>query len=155
MTPCPKPTKKRKPERRTLEANLDKLTSLIVRWRDGRCVVCGATGRLQCGHLIKRGKHVIRFSLLNCNCQCASCNFKHNNYPEPYTAWFLRQYGEAEYCKLEEAARVGEKLSISELRDLLMKYRDLWDNRPSLIVDRAQLEALGYYGPLEEREMAP
>lgn len=164
MRPKPKPTKaprasKKRPksERRKLEHQLDTLTSLIVRWRDGVCVLCGSSERLQNSHLIKRGKRPSRWSLRNCNANCASHNFRHNNFPEEYTLWFIRKYGEQEYRDLCAEAFSDRKYTVPELDELLERYRDLWENRPP-VYDEEMLRDLGYFGdpvphtPTEARE---
>jgi len=151
---CPKPTREKrgkrkqpKSERRQLEAKLDTLTSLIVRWRDECCVICGKIEFLDCGHLIKRGKRAIRWNLKNTNGQCRGCNFKHNHYPEVYTLWFILTYGQDEYDKLVRLSERGIEITVPELRALLERYQALWDNRPS-VYDRAELVRLGYYGDI-------
>ena len=153
MTPKPKPVKKprekprrrKKSERRQIGDELDRQTSLIVRWRDGQCVLCGSTANLQCGHLVKRGKHSIRWDLKNCNAQCASCNLRHNNYPERYTNWFLHVWGKAEYARLAQAAEKADKFTVDELRTLRDKYQALLDNRPNEYAPD-DLKWLGYFG---------
>jgi translation initiation factor 1 (eIF-1/SUI1) len=40
--------------RKWLAAELDRVTSLIVRRRDGRCVTCGSIQGLQCSHFYSR-----------------------------------------------------------------------------------------------------
>lgn len=103
----------------------DKIFSVWIRNRDdNRCVVCGSDYRVQCGHLIKRGKKRLRFSELNCNAQCASCNFKHNSYPEPYTAWFINKYGKDSYLKLVKISedKSPYKIPRDELESIVEKY---------------------------------
>lgn len=105
-------------ERKKLIKQCDDLVSLIVRKRDRYCVCCGASERLQCGHLIKRGKSSTRFSLINCNCQCSSCNFKHNHYPEYYTNWFLTRYGIEMFKVLVKESDQEKQWRVLELRKL-------------------------------------
>ena len=112
MNPCPKPTRKKRVVRKRnlplekwpfkkLQKEADKYFSLYIRHRDNNsCVICGSKVNPQNGHLIKRGKQVLRYSALNCNCQCASCNVRHNYYPEYYTQWFINRYGVEEYNML-------------------------------------------------------
>lgn len=83
-----------------LKRELDKLMSTYVIMRDKKCVVCGSTERLTCGHLITRGKETIRWDFLNCACQCWGCNYKHEFYPEEYTNWFIKRYGASTYDNL-------------------------------------------------------
>ncbi len=108
-------------ERKKLIKKCDELVSLIVRKRDKRCVCCGSTKRLQCGHLIKRGKAATRFNLINNNAQCSSCNFRHNQYPEHYTSWFVQRYGTTVYRRLIELSLKVKKWELEELT-VLKKY---------------------------------
>jgi hypothetical protein len=112
-------------ERKKLIKQCDTLVSLIVRDRDKRCVCCGSTERLQCGHLIKRGKAATRFNLTNCNCQCSSCNFKHNQYPEHYTNWFLTVYDLTTYKELIRESLQIKKWTVEELRELKQTLESL------------------------------
>lgn len=105
-------------QRKKLIKQCDDLVSLIVRKRDGRCVTCDATTRLTCSHLIKRGRSATRFDLTNCNCQCASCNNKHNYYPEIYTSWFVEHYGVKNYQELILRASQIKKWTLDELEVL-------------------------------------
>jgi hypothetical protein len=117
----PKPKKHKKTERQRAEEHADYWLSKYVRRRDGRCVICGEPDPavLQAGHLIRRGKRGTRWSTINVNCQCKSCNFKHNHYPEIYTEWFIRQYGMEAYGRLIELSRVTKipTLDIKKMGD--------------------------------------
>ena len=104
--------------RKKLIKQCDDLVSLIVRTRDGRCVTCHTTNRLTCSHLIKRGRASTRFDLKNCNCQCSSCNFRHNQYPEVYTNWWLEHYGLETYRELFHRASQLKKWTTYDLESL-------------------------------------
>lgn len=110
----------------TLLEKADKVFSFWIRTRDNfTCVVCGSKERPQCGHLIKRGKHNTRFDEKNCNCQCSSCNWFHNEYPEAYTMFFLDKYGIEEYRKLMKSAYATPKkhqYTREELNEIIKKY---------------------------------
>ena len=120
----PKPIKVKKTDRKKLIKRLDSIVREIVLLRDGRCVICGKLDNLQCGHLITRGKHSVRWDLKNCHVQCSGCNLKHEFYPEIYTQWFLNKYGLVEYealCRRSE----GSKYSISQLEDIEFELTEL------------------------------
>jgi hypothetical protein len=70
----------------------DDTWSLLVRLVDGRCVICGATEGLQCGHLFSRVSYTTRYLPLNCWCQCRGCNVRHEFDPFPFNDWFIRRY---------------------------------------------------------------
>jgi hypothetical protein len=140
----PKP-QKQKTGRKTLIAKLDRLTSLIVRKRDGECVICHTKVGLDCGHLIRRGAQTVRWNLRNCNAQCGSCNGRHEYFPRAYREWFKKQYGKKAYDDLEQLAENGSKWGESELRVMLEEYQKLWDNWPA-VSDEAELRRRGYFG---------
>jgi hypothetical protein len=73
----------KKPSRKTIVRKLDKIVSQIVIERDGKCVVCGTTNNLTCGHLFSRVAYSTRWDLDNCYAQCLSCNLKHEYDPYP------------------------------------------------------------------------
>src|SRR5918998_2511344 len=81
--------------RKWLIAELDRLTSLIVRKRDKRCVTCGSVQSLQCSHFYSRRYLSIRFDLRNCNAMCSACNRRHNRDRRPYETYMLETYGRA------------------------------------------------------------
>src|ERR687893_80966 len=78
--------------RKWLIAELDGLTSVIVRRRDRRCVTCGSVQSLQCSHFYSRRYLTIRFSLVNCNAMCSTCNRRHNRDRRPYEIYMLKTY---------------------------------------------------------------
>lgn len=111
--------KPKRPTRKKLIKLMDALVSKIVIARDGRCVCCIRKNKLTCGHYVKRGKIQLRWDLENCNCQCAACNYKHNNYPEAYTHYMLRAYGPEKLSRiLAESYKTHVKMSMSELLDI-------------------------------------
>ena len=120
--PCPKP-KHKKSERKQLEDELDRLTSLYVRKRDVFCVLCGKP--VECAmHWVKRGKKQLRWDLRNVNGGCDSCNFKDNNWHEPYTAYMIRTYGNDVVLELIELSSAKKwKWSVLDLREMLADMR--------------------------------
>ena len=110
------------PIRRLLK-RADAVFSVWIRARDRRCVTCGATGKLQCSHLIRRGKHSVRFSEVNCHTQCSSCNWKHNYFPEKYTSWLLSTHGELAYLTLVKDAMKLKSWKRYELESIVEKYK--------------------------------
>jgi len=86
--------------RKWLVAELDRLTSLIVRRRDKRCVTCGSTQGLQCSHFYSRRYLSVRFDLRNCNAMCVRCNRRHNKDRRPYERYMRKTYGAALLAEL-------------------------------------------------------
>jgi hypothetical protein len=127
--PKPKPVKvirskkrKKKTNRQLLERQADSLVRDIVLKRDGFCV-CPAPknghGNVRTpGHLISRTRQSLRWSLLNTNEQCTSCNFLHEHKPEIYTSWFIREFGAEAYQQLVEDAENVGKISVEQLQIL-------------------------------------
>src|SRR5215203_1886453 len=87
--------------RRWLVAELDRVTSLVVRGRDGRCVTCGSSQGLQCSHFYSRRYLSIRFDLRNCNAMCSDCNRRHNRDRRPYERYMLKTYGQGVVAELD------------------------------------------------------
>jgi hypothetical protein len=98
--------------RKWLVAELDRLTSLIVRGRDGRCVTCGSVQGLQCSHFYSRRYLSIRFDLRNCNAMCTGCNRRHNRDRRPYERYMLKTYGPAVITELD-----GSRMGLVKITD--------------------------------------
>jgi hypothetical protein len=125
----PKPVKaikakkrKKKTNRQLLERQADSLVREIVLKRDRFCV-CPAPknghGNVRIpGHLISRTRKSVRWSLLNTNEQCNSCNYIHEHRPEIYTQWFIRTFGFERYQTLVETGDKSDKLSVEQLQIL-------------------------------------
>lgn len=113
------------PTRKKLVERLDSLTSQIVRLRDGQCVLCHSTERLQCGHLFGRRSHGARWDLErdgNCHTQCAGCNQRHNYDPWKYFNWYLDWHGRKAFDELYKRWSAGRKYSRLELIALVAEY---------------------------------
>lgn len=92
------------------EKKLWEVFSEYIRSRDGwKCVTCGFRGhrsQMHCGHLIPRGRKVIKYSELNNHCQCYKCNVAHSNVQcgYVYTNWFFHKYGIEKHDRLKNLA---------------------------------------------------
>lgn len=133
MAAQPKKTKKKVKQEKlsTITNRLDKLTSQIVRLRDGRCVTCGSKENQQCGHFISRVFVNIRWDLRNCNCQCSACNRTHELDTVPYALWMQVTYGESILEELSKKAHSDhkvnriERLAIeAELKEILTQLEE-------------------------------
>ena len=77
---------------------------------------------IQNGHCISRGELGGRFLELNCRPQCKKCNSKHETHPEIFRNKLEQERsGTLEY--LDELSHTVNKLSVSDLRELLIEYR--------------------------------
>lgn len=111
--------------RKWLIAELDKLTSIIVRRRDKRCVTCGSVQSLQCSHFYSRRHLAVRFDLRNCNAMCAGCNRRHNTDRRPYERYMRKAYGPAVIAELDRLRLSLEKATDEELGEMLQRYKAL------------------------------
>src|SRR5215211_3541760 len=116
----------RQPEegsRKWLVAELDRLTSLIVRRRDKRCVTCGSAQGLQCSHFYSRRHLSIRFDLRNCNAMCSACNRRHNRNRRPYERYMRKTYGSGVIAELDSLRMGLGKVTDEELGEMLRQYK--------------------------------
>lgn len=121
--PKPKPRHHKKTERQRLVEKLDRLTSEIVINRDRKCVTCGVTRNLSCGHLITRARYGVRWDLQNCAAQCFACNALHESDPEPYKTWFILRYGESALEELKIKSKLG-KFTLFEMKKILADLKE-------------------------------
>ena len=124
-TPKVKTVRRRKSPRKSLEKELWTTASLYVRKRDGVCVTCGATEGLTMSHWIKAGKQRVRYDERNVNCQCSTCNNRHNHWTYFYDKYMLTHYGEKIMLELTELA-MGKlwKWSQMDLERMLAEYKE-------------------------------
>jgi hypothetical protein len=107
-----------------LTKKADSLFSHFIRERDKHtCISCGKTvepNKSQCGHYISRANWQLRFSLLNCNCQCAQCNRWMQGNMVEYRKRLIEKHGEEVVKKLEST---GSKLLIPkrQLLEMIIK----------------------------------
>ncbi len=111
--------------RKWLIAELDRLTSIIVRKRDKRCVTCGSGQGLQCSHFYSRRYLSVRFDLRNCNAMCAACNRRHNRDRRPYERYMRKTYGPAAVAELDGLRLDLEKVTDEELGEMLQQYKTM------------------------------
>jgi hypothetical protein len=109
--------------RKWLIAELDRLTSIIVRKRDKRCVTCGSVQSLQCSHFYSRRYLAVRFDLRNCNAMCAACNRRHNRDRKPYERYMRKAYWQGVIEELDQLRASFQKVADSQLLGLLHDYR--------------------------------
>lgn len=112
----------KKLSRVALVRKLDTVFFRYIRERDKKCVVCGSTDRLTCGHLFSRIAHSTRWSELNCHAQCWPCNYKHEFDPYPMTSWFIKKFGQDTYDKIHLEYATPRKFKDFELEELIEKY---------------------------------
>lgn len=108
---------------------LDAIFSRYIRLRDkGICYTCGLKKHykeMQCGHFVPRQYLSVRFSEINCNCQCYACNMLYNGQPSKYAVNLKKQYGENIIEELEAQRQVITKLDEIWYRQQIAYYSDL------------------------------
>jgi hypothetical protein len=104
---------------------LDRLTSLIVRKRDGCCLTCGTTENLECSHFYKRRWLWTRFDLTNCNAMCHDCNGRHNVDPFPYLFKMQERCGKDAVLELLNLRNTTAQLPDDRLQSLIVEYRQM------------------------------
>ena len=120
MKPCPKPAKRKK--RKTAATGkvkkLDNAFREKIMERDGRCVICGTTERLQWSHLITRRKWRTRWDPKNSAMMCAACHFKHHKQgPEDFVLWTIKRYGLEWYEQMVLESKIP--MSPAQKKDLI------------------------------------
>lgn len=119
----------KKPSRKTLVKKADSIFSKYIKERDQRCVNCGATSNLQCGHLFTRTNYSTRWDEINAYCQCAGCNMRHEYDAYPLTRFFITKYGIDSYDKLHQKHKiVGKKWHNSDLEELIENYTNKYNS---------------------------
>lgn len=123
--------KKRKTD---LVKKLDKVFSLYIRLRDTsprgffRCISCGQVKHFEkadCGHYHSRKNMATRFSELNCNAECSSCNRFSSDHLIGYRENLIKKIGEKRFAMLEVEAKSIKKWSDFELEQLIIYYKAL------------------------------
>ena len=114
-----------KSNRKKLIEKLDKVFSVYIRQRDGRCVICGKTEGLTNGHLFSRINYSTRWDELNCHCQCSGCNYSHEFKPYPFFQWFENKFGKETLDNLYKKLLETRKWKDWEIQELIDKYQGL------------------------------
>lgn len=123
--------KKRKVD---LVKKLDKVFSLYIRLRDTspsgffRCISCGQVkpfAKADCGHYHSRKHMATRFSELNCNAECSSCNRFSSDHLHYYRENLIKKIGERRFALLEIEKNRTKQWSDFELEQLILYYRAL------------------------------
>ncbi len=96
-----------------------------VRDKDKGCISCGTGPVDHAGHYFSAGHYSsLKFSEMNCNGQCISCNtFKHGNLIG-YRQGLIKRYGEGNVKLLETTADLNKvhKWSRFELELIIKEY---------------------------------
>lgn len=113
------------PDRAVVIAELDRLTSLIVRARTPRCVTCKRTNRLTASHIFRRGVVDTRFDIDpggNVVTQCAAENETHSQRPARLFRWFMDNFGISKLAALQERYQANARVETWQLVEMQAKY---------------------------------
>ncbi len=148
---------KKKTELQLIKEALDVVTRAIVFWRDGaQCVLKGLDG-VHCGgietwgHVVAQGQsgHLV-YSLSNSAVQCQFHNGAHRFDQYIYHKWYRLQFGydafEFLYAE-KEAHRICE-YNITDYKEMLYTYNDMYQNRYGVPLEFSSLIANNYYGDI-------
>ena len=116
-----------------LKVKLDRVFSQYIRLRDMipgttlfKCISCGMVkpiSQADCGHYINRKHSATRFSELNCNAQCRSCNRFDEGNMSGYRHGLVHKIGENSVLLLESQKNDIRKYSDFEYEDLIKHYQ--------------------------------
>jgi hypothetical protein len=108
-----------------LKQELDRITPLIVKTRDGwQCVMCGRSDvTIESGHVFGRTHRPSRWLLENNFAQCVYCNRAHNIDPNPYLFYYIRRFGSEAMGTLRDIAYSTHDFTFSELEMLVAQYK--------------------------------
>ena len=112
-----------KSPRKKLVVELDRVFSLYIRRRDGRCVLCEKVEGLTCGHLLTRTAFSTRWDVDNCFGQCAGCNLRHEHKPEYFTQWYINKFSLRKYNELIERHHKIKKFTSDDLQRMIIYYK--------------------------------
>lgn len=125
--------KRRKDSTPDLKKKLDAVFSRYIRLRDMlpgttvfRCISCGMIKPItqaDCGHYLNRQHMSTRFSEINCNAQCRSCNRFDEGNMSGYRRGLVKKYGEQRVALLESQKNDTRKYTSFEYEALIAHYK--------------------------------
>jgi hypothetical protein len=110
-----------------LRDELDAIVREILPLIESCCFTCATQHNLQVGHLFERRHTHTRWDTSidgNNHLQCAPCNKKHEEKPAIYTNKFIKRFGERAYADVAERAHSNQKLTYSDLLELLEEKQE-------------------------------
>ncbi len=119
--------------RKVLIHKLDRLFSLYIRQRDSvkgknTCFTCGKIEkieRLHAGHFMVRQRMATRWSEINVQPQCPSCNTFNSGRQAEFGIALDEKYGKGTARKLIDKSYTLKKYDIGELETLIAHYEAL------------------------------
>lgn len=118
-----KKLRKIRASRKSLVRKLDELVSQIVRLRDKKCIVCGTTKDLTCGHVFSRSAYSTRWDLSNCYAQCWPHNFSHEFDPYPMINVIIALKGNEFLAELHRIYKTPVILKDFQLEEMVEQFK--------------------------------
>ncbi len=109
----------------------DKVFSLYIRERDGRCSCCGESHRLQCMHVISRRYRRLRWNPKNAVAGCLMCHAEYTNKPLEWEDWVEQRFGDGTWSALRTEALDGIPDWKALAVECLTRYSNLRGNDES------------------------
>jgi len=107
------------------ETKIDKVFSIWIRNRDGRCLRCGKKENLQCAHIYSRIARSVRYEPLNAITLCYGCHIGWSHkYPIEFTEFIKKYLGTRKYNLLKEKYHTLKPggFSEQEKQEIINKY---------------------------------
>jgi len=119
----------RKPSRKTLVRNLDKVWSQAVREKaDSQCEHCGKVSPLNSHHFYSRSVYSVRWDIENGFCLCVGCHvfsskFSAHKTPAEFVEWARETRSDEWYESLKDRKNTVRKFKNFDLEELLSEIK--------------------------------
>ena len=122
--------KKKKVPLRTIMRRLvkkaDKVLSLYVRKETIRkyklCPFCKVEPITVCFHFVRRARKSVRWLPDNTIGACGKCNFREYRNPDPYRAFYIREFGVEKYLAIVDKSQEDFTPTIEYLEKIIETY---------------------------------
>lgn len=121
----------------SLKKKADAIFSKYIRYRDGEqrtdgwwteCITCGTwkpSSQMQAGHFVSRKVNSLRYTEINVNGQCYSCNVMRYGEQFQYAKNLDLKYGDNTANELHRRRFETHKFTIPELEVIIEEYKQL------------------------------
>lgn len=116
----------KKPNRKKLISEADKLWSTVIKSRDGKCIYCGSTRNLNAHHIFTKARHGnLRWEPDNGVTLCAGCHtFGVHINPAPYMLKIIEYVGSDVMERLRVIAQEKPSpLRVDDIQSVIMRLK--------------------------------